>query len=73
MYVRYADILILMSHRTTVLAVPRTIYAHVAGRSLGMMTQQPHIPIYAESGFLKGCNGGVSISQNPRIGILLGN
>lgn len=57
----------------TVLAVPRTIFAHAAGRSLGMMTRQPLIPIYAESGFLRGCNGGASINSNLMIGIRSGN
>ena len=46
----------------TVLAVPRTIFAHAAGRSLGMMTRQPLIPIYAKNGFLRGCDGGVCIN-----------
>jgi len=73
MYARYADILILTSRRTTVLAVPRTIFAHAAGRSLGMMTRQPLILIYAESGFLRGCNGGASINSNLMIGIQSGN
>lgn len=46
----------------TVLAVPRTIFVHAAGRNLDMMTRQPLIPIYVESGFLRGCSGGASIN-----------
>ncbi len=57
----------------TVLAVPHTIFAHAAGRSLGMMTRQLLILIYAESGFLRGCNGGASINLGLMIGIRLGN
>jgi len=57
----------------TVLAVPRTIFAHAAGRSLGMMTRQPLIPIYAESGCRRECNGGASIDSNLMIGIRSGN
>lgn len=62
MYAQYAGILILMSPRTTILVVPHTIFAHAAGRSLGMMTLQLLIPIYGKSGFLRGCNGGASIN-----------
>lgn len=57
----------------TVLAVPLTIFAHAAGQNLGMMTRQPLIPIYVESGFLRGCSGGASINSNLMIGIRSGS
>ena len=57
----------------TVSAVPRTIFAHAAGRSLGMMTRQSLTPICAKSGFLMVCNGGVSINSSLMIGIRSGS
>lgn len=36
----------------TVSDVPRTIFAHAAGRSLDMMIRQQLIPICAKNGFL---------------------
>ena len=63
------DILILMNRRMIVLDVLRTIFAHVAGRSLGMMILQQLMPTYAESGFLAECSGGVSINSNLMTGI----
>lgn len=57
----------------TVLAVPRTIFAHAAGRNLGMMTRQSLIPICVQSGFLRGCNGGISINLSLMIGIRPGS
>jgi hypothetical protein len=62
MYFRYAGTLTLMSRRMTVLAAPRTILSHAAGRSLDMMIRQPLTPIYVKSGFLRGCNGGANIN-----------